>query len=120
MFLSHVPHPDNRTHTVQRLTHNRDWRTRFQRALVLLGCLAASGYFAHHALYGRHGFEARLKLIERTSMLEFELSSLEAVRSRLGRDVALLTSEPPARDITEEVARDALGFADPNDRLYRR
>ena len=53
-------------------------------------------------------------------MLEFELKSLEAVRLRLARDVALLASEPPSRDITEEVARDVLGFAYPTDRLLRR
>lgn len=86
----------------------------------MLGCLATTGYFAHHAVHGRHGFEARLKLIERSSMLNFELASLEAVRSRLARDVAMLTQEPPARDMTEEVARDALGFAYPSERLYRR
>ncbi len=86
----------------------------------MLGCLATTGYFGHHAVHGRHGFEARLKLIERSSMLNFELASLEVVRSRLARDVAMLTQEPPARDMTEEVARDALGFAYPGDRLYRR
>lgn len=86
----------------------------------MLGCLATAGYFAHHAVYGRHGFEARLKLIERSNMLEFEMRSLEAVRSRLSRDVALLASDPPSRDLTEEIARDVLGMADPADRVLRR
>jgi cell division protein FtsB len=110
---------DDRT-TVQRLTHIRDWRTRLQQLVVLLGCLAGTAYFAHHAIVGRHGFEVRQRLIARSSMLEFELKSLEAVRLRLARDVALLASEPPSRDITEEVARDVLGFAYPTDRLLRR
>lgn len=105
---------------VQRLTHERDWRSRLSRATVLLTCLAATGYFTHHAIHGRHGFEARLRLVDRSSMLEFELRSLEAVRSRLARDVALLSTEPPAADLTEEIARDTLGFAYPADRLLRR
>lgn len=89
-------------------------------ALVLLGCLATTAYFASHAIHGRHGFEARRKLIERSSMLAFELSSLEAVRLRLARDVDLLTTEPPSRDILEETARDTLGFVHPRDRIVRR
>jgi cell division protein FtsB len=87
---------------------------------VLLCCLSASGYFAFHALHGRHGFGARTRLIERSSMLEFEIKSLEAVRSHLLRDVALLAPDQPAPDLVEEIARDVLGFSYPNDRLLRR
>lgn len=83
----------------------------------MLTCLGLSAYFVHHAYLGRHGFEARAQLVERTSLLEFEIESLEAVRSKLARDVALLGAEPPHPDLVEEIARDLLGFARPSDRI---
>jgi cell division protein FtsB len=58
--------------------------------------------------------------MERSNMLEFEIKSLEAVRSHLARDVALLSPELPAHDLVDEIARDILGFAHPADRLIRR
>ena len=87
---------------------------------VLLFCLALTAYFAYHALNGRHGLEARRKLIERSSLLEFEIKSLEVVRAKLERDVALLSPDLPNPDFVEEIARDVLGFADPEDRVIRR
>ncbi len=82
--------------------------------------LSITTYFAYHSLNGRHGFEARTRLIDRSSVLEFEIKSLEAVRSHLARDVALLSADHPAPDLIEEIARDVLGFADPRDQIVRR
>ena len=48
-------------------------------------------------------------------MLEFEIKSLEAVRAKLERDVALLTPDKPDPDIVEEVSREVLGFVRPDD-----
>jgi cell division protein FtsB len=79
-----------------------------------------TGYFAYHAIHGRHGFEARARLIERSNVLEFEIKSLEAVKSHLQRDVALLSPELPAPDLIEEIARDVLGFSFPGERILRR
>lgn len=87
---------------------------------MLLLCLSLTAYFAHHALYGRHGLEARSRLVERASLLEFEIRSLEAVRAKLERDVALLSPELPDSDLVEEVARDVLGFVDPQDQIILR
>lgn len=96
----------------------RSRRSRLVRqTFVALICLGLTAYFAHHAHRGRHGFEARLQLVERTALLAFELESLEAVRSRLARDVALLAAEPPHADLVEEIARDVLGFAHPADQI---
>ena len=50
-------------------------------------------------------------------MLDFEIKSLEAVRSKLERDVALLAPELPNPDLTEEIARDVLGYVHPKDRI---
>lgn len=83
----------------------------------MLVCFGLTAYFAHHAFYGRHGFEARQNLIERSSILEFEVRSLAAVRARLERDVALLSPELPHPDLVEEIARDVLGYAHPDDRI---
>ena len=84
---------------------------------MLLACLSLAAYFASHAYSGRYGLEARTKLVERISLLEFELRSLEAARSRLARDVALLAPDRPHPDLVEEIARDVLGFVHPADRI---
>jgi cell division protein FtsB len=83
--------------------------------LVLLGCLLASAWFIHHAINGKHGLEARARLIERSSALEREIAGLEAVRARLDRDVALLAPDPPDVDIVEEIATGVLRMAYPTD-----
>ncbi|MGL4395020.1 MAG: FtsB family cell division protein [Hyphomicrobium sp.] len=92
-------------------------RPSLSQVLVLLSCLSATGTFAYHAVYGRHGLEARNQLIERSTLIEFEIRSLEAVRSKLERDVALLAPELPHPDMVEEIARDVLGYVNANDRL---
>ncbi|MGQ0457635.1 MAG: FtsB family cell division protein [Hyphomicrobium sp.] len=85
---------------------------------MLLGCVAATVYFAHHARYGRHGYAAREELQARAQLLDFEIRSLESVRAKLVRDVALLSPELPNADIVEEAARDVLGYVMPNERIY--
>ena len=99
--------------------HNRRLkpRIRVRQVLVLLACLMSSAYFAYHALHGRHGLAARNQLIERAGLLEFEIKSLEAVRSKLERDVALLAPELANPDMVEEIARDVLGYVHPQDQL---
>ena len=97
-----------------------DRRTRPWQITVVLLCLSLTAYFAYHALYGRHRLEVRSKLIERASLLEFEIRSLEAVRAKLERDVALLSPELPDPDLVEEVARDVLGYVNPADRVIFR
>ena len=92
-------------------------RPRLGQVLVLLACLSSTAYFVFHALHGHHGLEARNQLIERSELLEFEIKSLEAVRSKLERDVALLAPEIPNPDLVEELARDVLGYVHPADRV---
>jgi cell division protein FtsB len=101
---------------VLRQTQN-DWRARLRQATVLLLCLGLTAYFAFHTLKGRHGLEAREKLLERQSAVEFEIQSLEAVRAKLERDVALLRPDLPDPDFVEEIAREVLGFANPQDQI---
>lgn len=86
---------------------------------MLLVCAALTAYFAYHIVHGRHGLEARNRLMERSSLLEFEIRSLEAVRSKLVRDVALLKPELPDADLVEEIARETLGYVHPGDMLLQ-
>ena len=86
----------------------------------MLLCLGLTAYFVHHAINGRHGFEVRSKLIERSALLEFEIKSLEAVRAKLERDVALLTPAKPDPDLVEEIAREVLGFVRPQEQVLTR
>ena len=90
---------------------------RLRQATVLLLCLGLTAYFAHHAINGRHGFEVRSRLIERSALLEFEIKSLEAVRAKLERDVALLSPDKPDPDLVEEISREVLGFVRPDDQV---
>lgn len=90
-----------------------------QVPFVLLGSLAATVYFASHAVYGTHGLQARSRLIERSESLEREITDLEAVRRRLRQDVALLSTEPPHPDMVEETARAVLGLALPADLIVQ-
>ena len=84
---------------------------------MLLACLTSGAYFAYHAVRGRHGLEARNALLERSSLLDFEIMSLEAVRAKLERDVTLLSPDKPEADMVEEIARDVLGYVHPKDVL---
>lgn len=90
---------------------------RIRQGIVLLACLLSTSYFAYHALYGRHGFEARNHLLDRAQLLDFEIRSLESVRSKLERDVALLSPENPNADLVDEIARDVLGYVNPADSI---
>lgn len=104
------------------VSSRHDRRNRFgvrvRQGVVLLSCLAAAAYFAYHTRYGRHGYAAREEFLARAQLLDFEIRSLESVRSKLARDVALLSPEAPNADIVEEAARDVLGYVRPEERIY--
>ncbi len=97
--------------------NNYDWRAGLRQSSVLLICLGFSAYFAYHTLYGRHGLETRNKLIARSELLEFEIRSLEAVRADLSHEIHLLSMSPPDPDLVEEIARDVMGYAKPEDTI---
>ena len=90
-------------------------RGRPQQILVSLLCLCALAYFAHHAINGKRGLEARSRLIERSRQLEPEIARLEAVRARLDREVKLLDARDG--DLIEELAIELLGFAPQGSRV---
>jgi cell division protein FtsB len=80
-------------------------------------CLCLTTYFGYHAIQGRHGLEARKKLISRSAELDREIKALEAVRARLDHETALLSETAPDPDYIDELARRMLGFARPGDRM---
>ena len=84
---------------------------------VTLACLTLTTYFAYHMRYGRHGFEVRSRLTDRSALLDFEIKGLETVRTKLRHDVALLSPELPNSDIVEETARDVLGYVRADDKI---
>jgi cell division protein FtsB len=88
-----------------------------RQTAVLLFCLALTAYFGRHAIDGRYGLRAQSKLLDRAAVLEFELDGLTAARAKLDRDIALLAPDPPDPGLVEEISRDVLGFAYPEDRI---
>lgn len=88
---------------------------RLRHALVPLVCFIVIGYFAYHAVYGRHGFIAWLSLQNSVDTLERQFADMRAAREQLDRQVALLRPESLDPDLLDERARATLGFANPND-----
>jgi cell division protein FtsB len=101
------------------LRHSRhdDFKSPRRQIPVLLICVCLAGYFGYHAIQGKHGLEARSRLIERSKVVEREIRSLESVLATLDLEVALLSPAKPDPDYIDELARDILGFARPNDQI---
>lgn len=85
--------------------------------LVLLGALLATAYFVAHSVFGTHGLLAKDRLTERSIVLEREVAILEAVRTRLQKDLAALASDPIHPDMVEAIARSTLGLVKPGDSI---
>ena len=82
--------------------------------LAVVG-IAMSGYFAYHAMTGRHGLEARARLLERRQLLGAEIEGLRRERDHLKSEVAAIAPDVPHPDLVDEVARDVLGFGRPGE-----
>ena len=82
-------------------------------------CFGLTGYFAYHTVSGRYGLEARAGLLTRAIALDFEAGALNKASRRLELEIALLSPDRPDSDLVEEIARELLGYADPDDRLIR-
>ena len=84
---------------------------RYRQLTVVLLCLGFAGYFGFHAIKGRHGLEARLRIDAQAKALHERLHGLETVLSHLKRDVALLADDHLDADSLDEAARGVLGYA---------
>lgn len=107
----------NSERPVLRFSHQTSLRRPRGSKRWFVVCLCLAAYFGYHTIQGRHGLEARSRLISRASTLDAEIRALEAVRTRLERDVALLSDADPDPDLIEELAREMLGFARPGERI---
>jgi cell division protein FtsB len=87
---------------------------------VLLICVCLIGYFGYHAIQGKHGLEARARLVERSHALDREVAELRAVLARLEHETSLLSEVNPDPDYIDERARELLGFARPDERILMR
>ncbi|MFO1173070.1 MAG: septum formation initiator family protein [Hyphomicrobiaceae bacterium] len=86
-----------------------------QQNVVLLICVLLTSYFGYHAIKGKHGLEAHSELTLRAERLSGDLKALEAIRSDLERDIALLSDKAVDPDYLDELARSIVGFAGPGD-----
>ena len=78
---------------------------------VVLLCSGLAGYFGYHAIKGRHGLEAHLRLSAKARALNERLASLGTVLSTLKRDVDLLQDAHLDKDSLDEAARSVLGYS---------
>ncbi|MFT8242707.1 FtsB family cell division protein [Roseomonas sp. BN140053] len=89
--------------------------------------LGICGYFAHHAIGGSRGTEAREARLAEISAARTELASAEAERDAMERKVVGLRNDHLDRDMLEERARALLNVVardeiivpyGPSNRLY--
>lgn len=86
-------------------------------ALMVLGGLLLTWYFAYHAVYGRYGMLARARLLDQSALLAIEMKELDARRKALEREVRLLAPEAPDPGLVEEIARETLGYVHRGDQI---
>lgn len=95
------------------------WRVLSWQLFTLTVCAGLTGYFAYHTVLGRYGLEAHAELQTRATALDFEAGALQKAKARLETEIALLAPDSPDPDIVEEIAREVLGYASPDDRLIQ-
>ena len=88
---------------------------RIRHVLIPLVCIVVLGYFAYHAVYGRHGFIAWLSLQNTVDTLEQQLAELKTTHRTLDQQVMLLRPESLDPDLLDERARATLGLAGTNE-----
>ncbi|MGK2739838.1 FtsB family cell division protein [Tepidicaulis sp. LMO-SS28] len=88
-------------------------RLRYILLPVLGGLLAL--YFGYHAIMGGQGLQAYFENEQRIAGLQDQLDTRVATREQLDRHVALLRPESLDRDMLDERARAALGYARPDE-----
>ncbi len=91
---------------------NTKRRKGLSRLLIAVAALLVTGYFSHHAIYGRYGLNAHARLSSEAETLNRQLAALKARRDRLATDVRHL-QDPPHPDLIEEGARRILGYEKP-------
>lgn len=75
------------------------------------GLLLALGYIGQNTLAGDRGLLALIEKRQEIKLLEIELAELQTERTRIARDVQLLSPPYVDQDLLDERAREELGYA---------
>ena len=84
-------------------------------SVVTCAYLGLLGFFAWHGFEGPRGFQFRLKLENQSLQLSGDLAAIQKQRSDFERRVALLRPESVDPDMLDEMARQTLDVARPNE-----
>jgi cell division protein FtsB len=87
--------------------------------IVSLGCCALLGFFAWHAFKGPRGFTYREKLVADAAKLETGLAVVTGRRDEAEVRVKLLRPDSVDPDMLDEMARQTLNLAKPNELIVR-
>ncbi len=87
--------------------------------IVSLGCCALLGFFAWHAFKGPRGFGYREKLVAEAVKLETGLTAITKRRDNAEMRVKLLRPDSVDPDMLDEMARQTLNLARPNEFIIR-
>jgi cell division protein FtsB len=82
---------------------------------VTCACLALLGFFAWHAWEGPRGFHFNEKLKSQSAQLTDDLAAIQKRRTTFEGRVALLRPESVDPDMLDEMARQTLDVARPNE-----
>jgi cell division protein FtsB len=86
---------------------------------VTLGCCTLLAFFGWHAFKGPRGFDYRDKLIADGSKLQVELAAVTNRRDESEARVKLLRPDQLDPDMVDEMARQTLNLARPNELIVR-
>ncbi len=89
-------------------------RLRWQAWLVIVG-LGLAAYFGYHAVNGDRGLLASQQLTQDLTAQEKKLAALRRERESLERKVLRLRSDSLDPDLIDELARETLSMAEPED-----
>jgi cell division protein FtsB len=86
---------------------------------LTVGCAALLGYFAWYANEGPRGYKFRDRLEADAQRLEGELVALQKERSAFEGHVALLRPNSVDPDLLDQLARERLEMAKPDELIVR-
>jgi cell division protein FtsB len=84
-------------------------------SVVTCACLCLLGFFAWHGFEGPRGFRLNEKLKSQSAQLTGDLTAIQKQRTDFERRVALLRPESIDPDMLDEMARQTLDVAKPNE-----
>ena len=84
-------------------------------SVVTCACLALLGFFAWHAWEGPRGFRFNEKLGAQSAQLAADLAAIQKQRTGFEQRVSLLRPESVDPDMLDQMARQTLDMAGPNE-----